>query len=114
MQLPNHCPICKGVMLTEFTGAYITMKNCLKNVSHGIKFVAVGTTDTVLDVELRLTSNPEIWAQWDLEGKLLTILAANPTPPGPYKKNMVLPFFYPDVYSYRKLIDKLKTYLVFS
>lgn len=122
MDIPIICPICQEVMLTEFNGAYILIKSCLKNISHGIKFIAVDKTENVLDVELRLAAKPEVWALWDLVDEKLVIRLNNSlklsTPglnnPHPYSRDMGLPYFYPDISDCHKLISKLKTYLVFS
>lgn len=122
MEIPINCPICQGVMLTEFNGAYILIKSCLKNISHGIKFIGIDKSADVLDIELKLSSNPEVWAMWDLVEESLCVRIMNPprlpTPklfaPHPYSKDVKLPYFYPEVSDCRKLIEKIQTYVLFS
>jgi hypothetical protein len=117
MQLPAKCPICQGVMLIEFNGARVIIKSCRKNITHSIVFVAEETTGEVIELELLIGVNPEILAEWVfLKEESLTIVLSPPAPivPGPLAKRIALPFFQPDFTDYRKLIDKLKTYLVFS
>jgi hypothetical protein len=106
MQLPIKCPICQDVMLTEFTGQAITIKTCSKKLSHRIRFIASIKDYETSGIDLQITRDPGVWASWDLEAEELVI--AN-------EMNIIhLPYFYPDCSNHNKLIDKLKTYLVFS
>ena len=120
MQLPINCPICRSIMLTEFKGAAVIIKSCRKNISHSMVFVADIDTSELLEIELQMSAVPEVQAEWDFKDQSLTIITNDsvplPLPPGgtcPPKKAR-LPFFQPDLSDCRKLIDKLKTYLVFS
>jgi hypothetical protein len=118
MQLPDKCPICQGVMLIEFNGARVIIKSCRKNITHSIVFVAEEATNEVMELELLIGTNPEIIAEWVLlQEESLTIVLSPPAlreSDKPKPKRIALPFFQPDFTDYHKLINKLKTYLVFS
>lgn len=109
MRLPIRCPICSDIMLTDFRGTSLTGKSCKSHLYHQANFTA-DANDNVFSIKLRISNNPQLWVTWDY---FMNIVHINPVEL-PKATGLVLPFFEPDFDDYRKLVDKLKTYIVFS
>jgi len=112
MRAPIKCPVCGDPMLNTFPPAEDmdnrVTKSCTRRIDHKITMIADG--DEVSQMSLDLGNDQEavwlftlnaVWIQARLHSK-------NP------KNTVVLPFFEPDLSDYKKLVDKVKTYLVFS
>jgi hypothetical protein len=122
MILPNNCPICNDVMLTEFKGEYTTLKTCLKHLSHGIKITAGNNKDRVMEVDLialRLNDTSTKWIYWRYDSHLYVVtfpalmqgmqgMQSSPS------LRLRLPYFAPDFSDYNKLMNKIKLYILFS
>lgn len=105
MKLPTHCPICNDVMITEFVPLKVS-KFCGHRPTHYIKFIAF-ETDDVFEIILRISVSPMSYIKWVFPSELLRIETAG-------LDLMYLPWFEPDLTNYNKLLDKIKTYLLFS
>lgn len=129
MKIPTKCPCCNDPLLSSFqeskSGPGKWKKTCANKLSH--KFTCMHDDNseelTLIGVEL---SN-KIYATWWLEGQKLVISSVIPPipssviPPVPStslyssrESYIWLPYFDPDLSNYKKLIDKLRTYIVFS
>ncbi len=122
IELPIKCPICEDIMVTSFqegsgTGYPITIKVCEKRVNHRIEYRSTSIDNNhARIIILRYDSNIEfLWAP------MVEILTARPR--GSIEKTLYatkigksiyIPYFTPDFSDYHKLLNKLKTYLVFS
>ena len=111
MKTFSHCPKCHGPLLNDppFTiGKGYWLKWCNKYTDHFVKIKTVpGDDDKISSLTIFLgpdklfTWFPEAeicWSSktWDLECCVM------------------IPYFEPDFSDYRKLINKIKTYLLFS
>lgn len=109
MKMPIKCPICGDVLVNEYVdvaGGTMLTKKCYKRINHKILFRAYNKDHDNVD----LISIP--WERTDVInwyfGSKMCVL--NPLKDDHY----YLPFFEPDFSNYNKLIDKIKTYLMFS
>lgn len=99
-------------MLIEFEETLkYTVKKCYKHPSHWIRFTVSGITDQIFKIQMLVEASPTpLYATWYFLSKELLL--------GPRNLGgalgQSLPWFEPDFSDYRKLIEKIKTYLVFS
>jgi hypothetical protein len=107
MKMPTHCPFCKDVMLTDYEQMWeVLHKKCSRRLGHNIEFVAeVHDNDTVDVIAIKVNHKKII--MWSLFHRTLTIKSTDAL-------EYQLPFFEPELFSYPKLMGKLKTYMVFS
>jgi len=112
MKAPINCPVCGDPMLNTFPPAEDlnnrVTKSCTRRLDHKITILADGDEVSQMSIDLGngleaifLLLMGKIWVQ--------------PTKASKKDKNFViLPMFEPDLSNYKKLVDKVKTYLVFS
>lgn len=105
-KLTAKCPFCQQIMVTDFEGDYVVRKKCNKYIDHQIILSATIESDEIYRITILLSSIPKIEASWYLETQRLLIMKEG--------SNIFLPFFDPDLSNFKKLVDKVKTYLVFS
>lgn len=110
MKLPINCPICGDVMMTTFeqgASSYSAIiKTCDKRLNHKIKIASAFTNnDLVRYINLEYDFNTKF--NWLPIVGLLSLYVK-----GQYKER--LPYFEPDFSDYPKLLNRLKTCLVFS
>lgn len=114
MKAPIKCPVCGDPMLNTFPPAEDlsnkVTKTCTSRLNHKIALIAEGDEVSQLSVDL---GN-------GMEAIFLFLLNKVWVQPNNYTKNetkkgyVVLPFFEPDLSNYKRLVEKVKTYLVFS
>ena len=119
MKVPIKCPVCGDPLLTEFLMRSSTtnelIKSCTRRLSHHIQFAVHG--ENVFRLSIRITL--DLSADWVFDknnGQGLKIEIWKD------KKNIknaasiaaTFPYFEPDFSNYKKLIAKIKTYLLFS
>lgn len=114
MKLPIKCPFCNDIMITTFSGDFIIVKICQKRMAHYIEFQAYIKTNDVDHMAIRISSIPLQIANWsysDNERPLFWVVTH-----GGYSgsASIFLPFFNPDLSDYKKLVAKIKTYLLFG
>lgn len=112
MKAPIKCPVCGDPMLNTFPPAEDlnnrVTKSCTLRLDHKITILAEG--DEVSQMSIDLGNGLEAIFLF-LMGKIWI----QPTKASKKDKNfVVLPMFEPDLSNYKKLVDKVKTYLVFS
>lgn|SRR5277367_234583 len=112
MKLPINCPVCGDIMLTEFKDLETTYKSCTKRLNHRIIIISYHdhNNNDVDTIKIRISNDPQIWVTWDFLFKDVYIESAE----FPETIGLSIPFFKPDLSDYRKLVDKVKTYIVFS
>jgi hypothetical protein len=110
MNLPIKCPVCSDPLLTSYDDDdTILIKVCKKRISHEISYFADVPTDTVYKVTIRIGGVPVKYVTWVFTKKELFLMARTG------RSNITyLPYFEPDLTNYNKLVDKVKTYLLFS
>jgi len=112
MKMPSHCPFCKAPMLNTYTpflntNASNLVKTCNKNITHKISFTSLLRDHDEVN-RITIPWGPYCAFKWAFYAednyKLLFSHKFG---------NTKLPFFEPDLSNYKKLINKLNTYLVF-
>jgi hypothetical protein len=117
MKMPIKCPICNGVMLTEhytlLNKKESYRKSCTQ-INHDIYYLSETSIDNVDDVEhFGVYINKHVSAYWfpNLStGKQFVMITKGKKIDNP----LYLPYFEPDFSNYKQLVEKIKTYLVFS
>lgn len=108
MIIPSNCPVCGDVMLTNYgTSSFGFTKSCVSRLNHRIVIQAYD--QMILKISI-LYESPQVWAVWHPLPERLEIQDIN-------KKPVIgtpIPYFEPDLSNYPKLLDKIRTYLVFS
>lgn len=110
MKTPTHCPFCKDPLLNLYTGnrdQYLD-KVCNKKVGHKITFaINVFDDDSVLWIAIPLSLDVSVL--WYPSSKSMWLKNTKDS-----VANQELPYFVPDLSNYKKLITKVKTYILFS
>jgi len=111
MKAPINCPVCGDAMLNTFPPAeemdWRVTKSCTRRLDH--KIVIIADNDEVSQMSIDLGNGLEAVFLF-----LLNNIWIQPTRGGKKVNHTVIPFFEPDLSNYKKLVDKVKTYLVFS
>ncbi len=122
MNLPVNCPTCGRVLLTEYSkhvGSETILKTCY-SVDHYIKFAAHEESNIVYEIIVRMSSSyPTKYVKWLLGAKMVRVEYQKAREPGipslpPKTVTTYLPWWEPDLTNYAKLVEKVKTYLLFS
>jgi hypothetical protein len=111
MKTPIDCPFCGDPLLNDFREAaggiiYLT-KTCNKRIDHTIKIRACRLDNDYVDwICIPYSDNTNVL--WYMGTGSLIL---NNTSSG---SDYRLPFFEPDLSNYKKLVQKIKIYLLFS
>jgi hypothetical protein len=109
MKLPIDCPFCNNIMITDFpvgSDNFIS-KECFKRLDHKIKFISTPVNDEVTQIIIRISDKPITYAKWIFNKSVVRIESSS-------KQNIYLPWFEPELNDYCKLVDKIRTYVIFS
>lgn len=110
MKMPTHCPFCSDPLLNEFTelgkGVSRLDKTCKRRVGHTIKFCSCLRYPDYVDM-IVIPYSPTINCIWYVTKSSLLLNRNDGV-------DLRLPYFEPDFTSYRRLVEKLKTYVTFS
>ena len=107
MNVPLRCPVCQDPLLHEFgigDKSHKIWKTCSNKIGHKIEYFMHDTEDKVRSVTIQLTQKARV--SWLFDREIVILSQDN--------NNHTLPWFEPDLSQYRKLVDKIKTYIVFS
>jgi len=112
MKAPIRCPVCGDPMLNSFPPAEDlsnkVTKSCTLRLNHKITLIADG--DEVSQLSIDLGNGLEAIFLF-----LLNKIWVQPTRSNSANIDYtILPFFEPDLSNYKKLVEKVKTYLIFS
>jgi hypothetical protein len=112
MQQFTRCPFCNDVMLNREMTTEHTLKSCKKHPNHRIDAVSDDTTNEIYAISILINNNPTIWATWHFLDQEIRIHNYSKT----ISKILgdALPWFEPDLSDYCKLINKIRTYILFS
>ncbi len=112
MKAPINCPVCGDPMLNIFPpaedyGNKVT-KYCTRRIDHKITMIVEDNDVSQMSIDLG-NGQEAVWlfilgAVWIQATKF----SKDP------KSTMVLPWFDPELSNYKRLVEKVKTYLVFS
>lgn len=109
MKMPIKCPTCGDILVNKYTnlpnGVSRLTKMCTTKINHNIKFRAWDHDHEIVNF---ITIPWEItnYISWFTDRKFCTL--------GTPKNTLIIPYFDPDFSNYNKLIDKIKTYVMFS
>jgi hypothetical protein len=111
MRAPINCPICGDPLLNTFPPAEDLSdkltKSCNRRTTHAIAMAVEG--DEVMSLSIGINTTHKLQATWLFNKQEILVWEENsrsiPTN---------IPYFEPDLSNYRKLVDKIKTYIVFS
>lgn len=118
MNIPTHCPKCKGPLTNDFyedrKGNYF-IKRCRTRPDHQFQCIFDENAPDLKSATVSISMNPLIRVAWRFDectlsvarGSLEEIIRNN-------GQEEQLPFFEPDFSNYKKLINKLKLYVTFS
>lgn len=111
MKLPIRCPFCNDIMLTDFLVKGMgEVKYCNLRPSHHIRLSSrFDSDDEVFEIILRISIEPVTYIKWLFASESVRVEI-----PGIGAKPLRLPWFDPDLSDYNKLMEKIKTYLLFS
>lgn len=113
MITPTHCPCCGGPLRNEFTHQETLIKICDKRVNHRFASYSHKNSgyDIVLKATLMIDSASRLEACWWFLPKEFAIYNLNQQK---VPKAHYMPWFEPDFSNYKRLIEKVKTYILFS
>lgn len=102
----SNCPKCNRALLHEeirYSNKDAWIKSC-KYVDHGFWMLVVG--EQIINMSIFIDINKRIVATWSIDCSKLTIVYSN--------TSCKIPYFEPDLSKYDEIIQKCKTYVVFS
>jgi|SRR5208283_2695592 len=110
MKTPINCPFCGDVLRSEFPTTFenISMleKKCDKKLNHKITFHTYTNNDDYISF-IRIPLSGDTSVYWYFGSYTVEIITNG-------KLDLILPWFEPDLSNFTNLIDKVKTYLLFS
>lgn len=111
--MPINCPFCGDPLINEFilfSGGHDRLnKSCRKKINHNITFSSMISNNNLIDHVYIDCINKSRFT-WHLHTKKLLFKSYMNNG----RKDLYLPYFDPHFSNFNKLMDKLKTYLVFS
>lgn len=106
----SHCPVCKDPLLnTIFSDDNLIYKACKQRLYHSLFFIYDSKKEVIKTIGINFGKNNACCAYFNLLDKILFISDASD-----FKEDLYIPFFEPDFSDYKKIISKLKTYILFS
>jgi hypothetical protein len=119
---PAKCPYCGSPMLNDYTDSLINAtllnQSCVMHLDHAIKIRSHADNKNyrVHTIMVRIAIGPPgTWAMWNLDELTLVVAKGSLlTPEGMRNRGTSVPFFVPNLSDYPKLVDKIKTYIVFT
>jgi hypothetical protein len=114
MKTLTHCPICNNVLYSTYT---IIHKNCDIYSDH--KFystTSVSNENKLQYMQISVNMIPYAFAFWNFKHKKLSIRKYIEDNIGCGFTTLYIPYFNPSQYinNYDKLLNKIKTYVIFS
>ena len=85
-------------------------KHCSLKIDHKISFILSKDSETVKSLSLSLDINRKTQVSWMFDTKEIWIIDVSPDTE---KGIVTIPWFDPDFSDYKKLINKIKTYVLF-
>jgi hypothetical protein len=106
-----HCPKCKKPLVSDYrplhdTTGYWT-KDCITPNHRIYTRTIVGNDSELEDLLITLSNKHLKMAVWEFQAKKLYIRTSD-------HPNYYLPFFLPDLSDYDKLVEKIKTLMIFG
>jgi hypothetical protein len=115
MKIPTHCPKCGDVLLNEevpaISSSGVWRKMCSKRLNHKFAVFYNINESEVSSLCIQITNKVE--ALWDFRNKLISISKKKKTIKELLGSTQFIPYFEPDLSDYKKLVSKMKTYILF-
>lgn len=113
----TRCPKCKDVLLSSWvllrSGDYAWQKSCLPRLDHDVICVTRSNDDDELQtLILTINTDSQLKAIWNFVNK--TLIVTKGTVKKAVKEGQRIPYFEPDLSDYKKVVEKIKTYITFS
>jgi hypothetical protein len=115
MKIPTHCPKCGDVLLNEevlgISSTGVWKKSCSKRLGHKFSVIYNINESEISGLCMQITNKAE--AYWDFRNTLLTVSKKSKSLKELMKSTQFIPYFEPDLSDYKKLVSKIKTYILF-
>jgi hypothetical protein len=112
MKPPTKCPYCGDPLLNIFPPAEDFSdkhsKYCNRRTDHAIAMIV--EDDEVTSLSIGISHKTQLQATWIFNMREIWVIDLSDKD----KIITTIPYFEPDLSKYRKLVNKIKTYLVFS
>lgn len=121
MKIPTSCPCCHDPLMNTYletrSGPGNWKKTCANKLNHKFTCLHTDFSEELSMISVEITN--KINATWWPLSKTLVVSAVDAVSQDRFSNkgksnHNFLPYFDPDFSNYKKLIDKLKTYVVFS
>ncbi len=114
MKMPSHCPFCQEPLLNEFretrNGDTFLRKTCFRKPDHKVTYVSRCDECEIELMGIELHAQDMLRANWNFISKELFVTRGPPE----IATSQPMPYFEPKLDDYKKLVEKIKTYLPFS
>ena len=117
MKSLTKCPVCSDSLLNTSmrlkSGNNIWLKTCVNRLGHNVSCsTKVNNDDELSTLSFVIDSKSQLRVTWFFDDKLVFIHKSSVNLA---KKNgQMIPYFEPDLSNYKKMLEKIKTYLIFS
>lgn len=112
MKAPINCPLCGDPLINDQKPIQnVYTKECRRRLSHILEIDYDGETDEVVNVILTYDRTNKSQVFWFYRFKEVTVVSNANDDGG---NDLRLPWFEPDLSNLKKLIQKIKIYILFS
>lgn len=111
MKIPNRCPACGDnykFEYSKFQGKEYLHRSCSNKLNHKLWIFEDQEFNEILSITIQHNC---FWFTWEQTKYLMVQLIPSKNNNNP--ESHLLPYFEPDFSNYPKLLEKLKTYLIF-
>jgi hypothetical protein len=118
MNIPIKCPCCNKILLNQQNSlgtadSIVWKKLCVDNPNH--KFILVWNIKTEHIISLIVSNSTNLFYKFlPLENKIAIFSNLAGATSKRSKTNTQIPYFNPELNNWNKLLNKLKTYTIFS
>lgn len=108
MKVPINCPLCGDPLINDERPIQnVCTKECRRRLSHILEIDYDTETDEVVNIVLTYDRTTKSQVFWFYRSEEVTAASAA-------SKDLQLPWFEPDLSDLRKLVQKIKIYILFS
>jgi hypothetical protein len=113
----TECPVCKESLLNTSmrikSSRDVWLKMCMRRLGHTMTCTTqAGNDDELSTLSFVLNADKQLKVTWFFEDRTLFIHKGNVSQAK--RLGYMIPFFEPDLSNYKKMMDKVKTYIIFS
>jgi hypothetical protein len=115
MKIPITCPKCGDILLNEelkiFPTPGVWKKSCTKRLGHKFSITYNINESDISTLSIHIAN--KTYASWDFRNRLLHVGKEGLSLKETIKSSLFIPYFEPDLLNYKKLVSKIKTYILF-